>query len=164
MNVKDRLLHIVELHQRDRMVGRSTYNAKLAKENGGMVLAADHQHAKLIERNFGVPARSIEVNLHGYSGPFFIDHFAIDKLLLSAARKIETLEEEIQIQKEAAKENEYAFTQTIEALNEKLLFVMKQIDSNHAEGKSVSYSEIMEEFESLQFHKARMERERRNKE
>lgn len=94
MNVKGRLLHIVEAHQRDRQVGRSTYNAKLAKENGGIVLAADHQHAKWIERNLGVPARSIETNLHGYSGPFFIDHFAVDKLLISAARKIEALEEE----------------------------------------------------------------------
>jgi len=94
MNVKDRLLHIVEMHQRDRQVGRSTYNAKLAKENGGLVLAADHKHAKWIERNLGVTAKSIEVNLHGFSGPFFIDHYAVDKLLLSAARKIEALEQE----------------------------------------------------------------------
>lgn len=94
MNVKDRLLHIVEMHQRDRQVGRSTYNAKLTKENGGVVLAHNHDHAKFIERTFGVTARSVEMNLHGFSGPFFIDHFAVDKLLISAARKIESLEQE----------------------------------------------------------------------
>ena len=94
MNLKKRLRHIASLGDQYRGIGRTTYNAKLAKENGGIVVAANFAQARYIEKSHGVPAKSMEVNLEGYTGPFFPDHNAVDTLLLKAADKIEQLEKE----------------------------------------------------------------------
>lgn len=96
MNIKKRLEHIAHLLVKDRAMGQTTMIAKAAQATGGMVLARTHDHAKQIERTHGVTSRSMEVNLEGYSGPFFLDHYATSGLLLSAARKIEELEKKIE--------------------------------------------------------------------
>lgn len=92
MNIKKRLLHLANLSAKDRQTGRTTLTARAAKEVGGIVLARTHDEAKFIERTHNVTARSMEINLDGYSGPFFIDHHAVESLLVSAATKIENLE------------------------------------------------------------------------
>lgn len=97
MNLKKRLEHLSHISMKDRAMGRTTMIAKAAEATGGMVLARTHDQAKWIEREFGVPARSIEMNLEGFSGPFFFDHHAIEGLLLNAANKIEELEKKVQI-------------------------------------------------------------------
>lgn len=94
MNLKKRLRHIASLSDGFRGIGRTTYNAKLAKENGGVVIAATFDQAKYIERTHGVATKSMEMNLEGYSGPFFVDHNAMDILLRKAADKIEKLEKD----------------------------------------------------------------------
>lgn len=105
MNLKNRLKHIVSKMNQYRAVGRTTYNARIARENGGMVLAASFDEAKHIERQHGVTARSVEQNLDGYTGPFFLDHHAAEILLLKAANKIDELEYNMTILQSFIKEN-----------------------------------------------------------
>lgn len=100
MNIKDRLNHLAAVLVKDRMMGRTTLNARMAKESGGMVIAADIKEAKRIERSFGVPARSMETNLDGYSAPFFMDHFATSRMMQKAANKIELLEQTLKAERE----------------------------------------------------------------
>lgn len=95
MNLAARLIHLAHVSGVDRMLGRTTLIAKAAKELGGMVIAHNHAHAQQIERQHGVPARSMDINLFGFNGPFFFDHYAIEKILLRAAHKIHDLEQEI---------------------------------------------------------------------
>ena len=94
MNIKDRLIHLATVLVKDRMLGRTTLNAKMAKESGGMVIAADFKEAKRIEEVHGVPTRSMETNLEGYSAPFYMDHHATSRMFIKAATKIENLENE----------------------------------------------------------------------
>lgn len=101
MNLKYRLLHLVNFSSRDRRTGRTTLIAKAAKEVGGIVLAATHRHAKDIERTYGVPSKSYQLNLEGFSGPVFFDHFAIESILVRAHDKIESKEKEIESIKES---------------------------------------------------------------
>lgn len=95
MNIKGRLEHLAHLSMRDRQTGRSTMFAKVAEETGGIVITHNHEHAKYIEKNFKVPARSMEINLEGFSGPFILDHHATEVMFLKAANKIESLENEV---------------------------------------------------------------------
>lgn len=105
MNLKNRLKHIVSKMNQYRAIGRTTYNARIARENGGMVLAASFDEAKYIQKQHGVEARSVEQNLDGYSGPFFLDHHAAEVLLLKASNKIDALESDMEILKEFIKTN-----------------------------------------------------------
>lgn len=99
MNIKARLEHIAHILIKDRQMGNTTMIAKAAKETGGMVLARTHDHAKQIERAHGVTARSMEVNLQGYMGPFYLDHYAASGLLIKAADKIGLLEETLKAER-----------------------------------------------------------------
>lgn len=94
MNLKSRLQHIAFKSMKDRMMGRTTLIARAAKELGGIVLAHNFSGAKQIEHAHAVTARSMEINLDGFSGPFFLDHHATDIMLLRAADKIEELEKQ----------------------------------------------------------------------
>lgn len=95
MNLKERLLHLSHVSGIDRMMGRTTLIAKAAKELGGMVIAHTHEDAKRIERTHGVTARSMDLNLFGFSGPMFFDHHAVERLFVRAANRIHDLEQEI---------------------------------------------------------------------
>jgi len=97
MNLKKRLEHIANLSAKDRETGRTTMIAKAAEATGGMVITRSLDEAKRIEREFKVPARSMEINLEGFSGPFFLDHRATEILLLRAADKIDELEKKLKV-------------------------------------------------------------------
>lgn len=94
MNLKNRLLHLAHLSTQDRQTGRTTLVARAAKELDGIVIAHNHDDAKRIERQYGVTARSMDMNLFGFNGPFFIDHHAVERLFVRAAEKIQDLENE----------------------------------------------------------------------
>ena len=100
MNIKGRLVSLAMASNASRKAGKTTMIARAAKETGGTVLAANFEEARYIEKTFDVPARSVEINLEGFSGPFYFDNHAIEVLLLKAARKIEVLEGEIKELKE----------------------------------------------------------------
>lgn len=95
MNIKNRLRHIAEASAHGRRLGKTTVIAKAAKELDGLLLGANHKHALDLKHDHGIEARSMEMNLHGFRGPFFLDHYALETLLFKAANKIETLEEKI---------------------------------------------------------------------
>jgi hypothetical protein len=92
MNIKNRLRHLAQLSAKDRATGRSTMTARAAKELDGIVIANTHSEARQIAKTHGVAAKSYEMNLDGFMGPFFFDHHAIETLLTKAANKIEALE------------------------------------------------------------------------
>lgn len=94
MNLKTRLESIAHLLTKDRMVGYTTLAAKAAKELGATMIAHNFAHARQIERNYGVPAKSVDMNLTGRNDFFIIDHFAVSTLLNRAASKIDELEKE----------------------------------------------------------------------
>jgi len=97
MNVKKRLEHVAYALLNPRRVGTTTTLAKAAMELDAVFLTHDFKQAKDIENQFkGLTAKSSQVNLEGIRGPFIIDHYANAQLLLSAARKIEELEKELQ--------------------------------------------------------------------
>lgn len=104
MNLQKRLEHIAYLSSKDRAFGKTSMIVKAAKETGGIVIAATHAEAKEIERKFGVTSRSIEINLDGFTGPFFVDHHAMEKILLNASAKIGVLESELAASNEKHKE------------------------------------------------------------
>lgn len=107
MNLKDRLRHLAAKSSETRMYGKTTLLAKVAKELGGMILGANHTHARLLSRTFGVPAKSVDLNLEGFSGPFIFDHFALESLFERAADKIEALEKENEELKKQLQKLEY---------------------------------------------------------
>lgn len=92
MNIKNRLRHLAQISAKDRATGRTTMNARAAKELDGIVLANSHSEARYIAKQHGVVAKSIEMNLEGFAGPFFFDHHTVETLLTKAANKIEALE------------------------------------------------------------------------
>jgi hypothetical protein len=94
VNLKERLRHLAFTSAKDRQFGRTTLVAKLVKETDGVMLAHNHDYARDLQRKFGVTAKSIDLNLEGFNGPFFFDHFAIETLLFRAANKIEEVEKE----------------------------------------------------------------------
>lgn len=96
MNIKNRLRHIADMSMRGRRLGKTTAIAKAVKDLDGIMLCRSHQHAKDVQRQFGVTARSMEMNLHGFNGPFMLDHYALEELLYKAVNKIETLEKELE--------------------------------------------------------------------
>lgn len=97
MNLKKRLEHIAHMSMKYRAMGRTTMIAKAAEATGGMVIARNLEQAKEIEREFKVPARSMDINLEGFLGPFFLDHRATEILLLKAADKIDELERKLKV-------------------------------------------------------------------
>lgn len=96
MNLKNRLIHLAQKLDEDRQTGKTTMLAKAAKETNGILLAHDFDYAKKLERQFGIVAKSVELNLEGFFGPFFIDNHANAKMFHSAANKIEKLEMRLQ--------------------------------------------------------------------
>lgn len=95
MNLKDRLNHIAHMLGASRRYGKTTLIAKACKDVDGILLCASHDQARAIRREHEVHTESIDKNLQGLRGPFFIDHFAVERLLQRASDKIENLEEEI---------------------------------------------------------------------
>lgn len=95
MNLKERLIHLAHVSGIDRQMGRTTLIARAAKEIGGMIIARDFNSAQYIEREHGVTARSMDLNLMGFSGPVLFDHYAVEQMFLRAAHKIGDLEIEI---------------------------------------------------------------------
>lgn len=96
MNIKKRLIHLAEYSGKDRRLGRTPLLMKVAKDLDAVVIAANVDQAKMLERQFGVVAKSVEINLEGLSGPFIFDHFAVETMFLKAANKIEVVEKENQ--------------------------------------------------------------------
>lgn len=96
MNLKARLQSIAHLLTKDRQVGYTTLTAKTAKELGATMLTHSFAEARRIERNYGVPAKSVDVNQVGSSDFFVIDQFAVANLLNRAAARIEELETELE--------------------------------------------------------------------
>lgn len=92
MNLRTRLQMVARVLSYDRMTGKTTLICRAAKELDGVVLAATFDQVNLLQRNHGVVSKSIDTNLDGLSGPFFIDHYAASRLLTRAADHIETLE------------------------------------------------------------------------
>lgn len=96
MNIKKRLEHLAAKLVEVRHTGSTRATAKAAFETGGVVLGANIDHANRIRDLDGldVTARSMETNLDGLRGPFFMDHYAISQMFIKAANKIEELEKE----------------------------------------------------------------------
>lgn len=92
MNVKKRLEHVATALGAARRVGKSTLVARACKDLDGVLLCANNEQATLLKHQHGVNTRSVQTNLQGIMGPFFIDHYATEQLLNSGARKIEELE------------------------------------------------------------------------
>ena len=88
MNLKNRLRHIANASMRDRQYGKTTLLAKITKELDGVLLCRNHQTAKDISHLHDVTTKSMEVNLDGLNGPFFMDHYALEELLIKASNKI----------------------------------------------------------------------------
>lgn len=95
MNLKGRLDHIAHLLGSTRRYGKTTLAARACKELDGVYLCANYAQAKLVKREHGVHAESIEKNLSGFRGPFFIDHFAVENLLCRAAQKLDDSDKKI---------------------------------------------------------------------
>ena len=95
MNIRKRLEHLATLSGKDRHTGRTARACRDAIEMQGILIAANLAQVKLLEKMAPcVVAKSMEVNLDGYSGPFVFDHFAVETLLMKAANKIAALEKE----------------------------------------------------------------------
>jgi peptidoglycan hydrolase CwlO-like protein len=95
MNLKGQLEHIAHFLGATRRYGKTTLTARACKDVDGVYLCANHAQARLVKREHGVHAESIEKNLQGYRGPFFIDHFAVESLLSRAAKKIDDSDKKI---------------------------------------------------------------------
>lgn len=95
MNIKNRLRHLAHTMSKDRATGRTLRLMKADKDIGAIFITHNHESALNAQRtDKGLIARSMETNLEGYSGPFIIDHFAVESMFVKAANKIEELEEE----------------------------------------------------------------------
>ena len=124
MNLKNRLLHLAHKLDEDRQTGKTTMLAKAAKETNGILLAHNFDFAKHLERNYGIVSKSVEINLEGFFGPFFIDNHAVSRLFHSAASKIETLEARLEkaeklLERVALDADSYAIKQIDDYLKEK---------------------------------------------
>ena len=117
MNVKKRLQHVAQALGFCRQVGKSTLVAKACKDLDGILLCADSHQANQMKHQHGVNTASVQVNLQGYTGPFFIDHYAVEQLLYSAARKIEDLERELLELKNKNQGLEHAVVDAVTTLN-----------------------------------------------
>ncbi len=99
MNLKKRLRHLSDLNVRDKRAEvedtKRVTIINAAKNSGGLLITSSLHEAKTLERAFGVTARSMDINLEGFSGPFFFDPQAIEDILVRAANKIEALENEL---------------------------------------------------------------------
>lgn len=93
MNVKKRLEHISNLLIKERQTGNTQSLAQATKNTNGILLCADHDQAQMLKHKYQIATELYDKNLDGYSGPFYIDHYALSKLLMQAARKINELEE-----------------------------------------------------------------------
>jgi hypothetical protein len=93
MNVKKRLEHISNLLIKERQTGNTQSVAKAAQETNGILLCANFEQAKMLKNKYNIATEVYEKNLDGYSGPFYIDHYALSQLLQQAVRKISELEE-----------------------------------------------------------------------
>jgi len=96
MNIKQKIRNIADASRMGRRLGKTTAIVNAAKQLDGLVLGATHDHALRIKRKHGIKARSIELDLDGFCGPFFIDHYALENLLYKAANKIESLEKQLE--------------------------------------------------------------------
>ena len=102
MNLRKRLEHIAHMLGSARRYGKTTVTAKACKELDGVLLCASHEHATRVKREHGVTTASIDKELNGIRGPFFIDHYALERLLHRASNKIKELEHQnttLQMQK-----------------------------------------------------------------
>lgn len=131
MNIRKRLEHLLFLSAKDRGMGRTTMIAKAAEATGGMVLAANHDQAKMIEREFKVPTRSVEMNLDGFSGPFFFDHNATEMLLAKAMRKIDNLQETIYLQELKMEQAYEAMDAALESIKDARDFARKRAEQTN---------------------------------
>jgi hypothetical protein len=108
MNLKKRLRHLADLNRIDRENKiddtKRVSIIHAAKNNGGLFISTSIEEAKKVERHFGFPVRSYDVNLEGYAGPFYFDPEAIEDILTKAANKIELLEQELKMAKEELQE------------------------------------------------------------
>lgn len=93
MNLKGRLEHIAIALDAGRQFGKTHVIAKICQEADGVLLAHNFDFARDLERKYNITSKSIDVNLHGLGGPFFLDHSAASRLLFRAAAKIQDLEE-----------------------------------------------------------------------
>jgi hypothetical protein len=99
MNFLKRLRHLANLNEIDRQ--SNTEDTKrvsiinTAKNNGGLYITTSIKEAAYLERHFGFPVRSYEVNLDGYAGPFYIDPNVVEDMFKKAANKIELLEKQL---------------------------------------------------------------------
>lgn len=122
MNVKKRLEHIARVLVSPIGHGVTAALINAAKQLDAIFLTHNLGTATDLQRKEkDLTVKSIDVNLMGLSGPFIIDHYAVSQLLLSAARKIEELEKEIQINKNETtatiKDLEYNLKYTKHALS-----------------------------------------------
>lgn len=97
MNLKTRLRHLADKLSNPRAYGKTTMLAKITQELGGILLTHNTDEATRVQRAYrGLVAKSMDINLDGFSGPFFLDNQAAFRLLNRAADKIEQLEKENQ--------------------------------------------------------------------
>ena len=99
MNLKKRLRHIADVLNLPRAYGKTTLLAKITKELDGVLLVHNTDESTRLRR-LKVTAQSIDTNLDGLSGPFFLDNQAASRLLIRAAEKIEAQEVEIELLKQ----------------------------------------------------------------
>lgn len=99
MNLKKRLRHLADLNRIDRENKvddtKRVSIIHAARDNGGLFISTSIQEAQKVERHFGFPVRSFDVNLEGYAGPFYFDPEALEDIFTKAANKIELLEKEL---------------------------------------------------------------------
>lgn len=92
MNIKNRLRQLSRCNAGNKTFGRTKATCLAAIAADGIVVTHTHEFALYLTRKYGVVAKSYEVNLDGFSGPFFFDHTALEVILEKAANKIESLE------------------------------------------------------------------------
>jgi hypothetical protein len=94
MNIKERLKHLAIISAKDIQCGKTQALVGAAKELGAIFLTATHKEAKFIQNKYKIDARSVEINLEGFVGPFIFDHRAVEYILERAYVKINSLEKE----------------------------------------------------------------------
>lgn len=107
MNLKSRLRHLADKSGQVRQYGKTTLIAKACADLQGVMVAASHDHARDLQRKYGIVSKSIDLNLDDHNGPIFFDHYAIEKLLYRSADKIEALEKELETKDEKIKNLEF---------------------------------------------------------
>lgn len=99
MNLKKRLRHIADVLNLPRAYGKTTLLSKITKELDGVLLVHNTDEVTRLRR-LNVTAKSMDTNLDGLSGPFFLDNQAASRLLVRAAEKIEAQDIEIEYLKQ----------------------------------------------------------------